>query len=119
MNIELIRGDTLPLKFQRKLVDNSVVTEKPDKMFFTVKTDYFNEEYLFQKRLDESIVYNEQDNYYYLTIEPEDTDNLSYGKYVFDIEIIKDGDVKTILKGKLKITQEVTFTSNEKVEIEV
>ena len=112
MNIELIRGDTLDLKFQRKLINNEVITSVPDEMYFTVKNNYNEEDYLIQKRLGESITYNEEDNYYYFTIEPEDTDGLEYSSYVYDIEIVKDGKVKTILKGKLKIKQEVTFASN-------
>ncbi len=118
MNIELIRGDTLDLKFQRKLSNNEVITEVPDKMYFTVKSSYYDEDYLFQKRLEDgSITFNSKDNYYYFTIEPEDTNDLNYSTYVYDIEIIKDGIVKTILKGKLKIKEEVTFALNESVEI--
>ncbi len=118
MNLELIRGDTLDLKFQRKLINNEVITEVPDKMYFTIKSSYYDEDYLIQKRLeDNSITFNSQDKYYYFTLEPSDTDNLNYGTYVYDIEIIKDGVVKTILKGKIKIKEEVTFASNEKVEI--
>lgn len=33
MNIEIIRGDTKKLKFQRKSTTNEVITEKPDKMY--------------------------------------------------------------------------------------
>ena len=112
MNIELIRGDTLDLKFQRKLINNEVITSVPDEMYFTVKNNYSEDDYLIQKRLGESITYNEEDHYYYFTIESVDTDNLGYNSYVYDIEIVKDGKVKTILKGKLKIKQEVTFAIN-------
>lgn len=113
MNIEIIRGDTKTLKFQRKSKAGELITEKPDKMFFTVKKGCYTKDYLFQKRLDTDISYNEDDNYYRFTIEPSDTDELDYGDYVFDIEIITGEVVKTIAKGTLKILEEVTFAENE------
>ena len=113
MNIEIIRGDTKKLKFQRKSTNSEVITEKPDKMFFTVKTGYYSKDYLFQKRLDTDIIYNEEDNYYYFTINSSDTDKLDYGDYVFDIEIIKNDIKKTIARGTLTVEKEVTFAENE------
>ena len=114
MNIEIIRGDTKTLKFQRRTTNNEVITEKPDKMFFTVKTGYYSKDYLFQKRLDTDIIYKEEDNYYYFTVNPEDTNELNYDDdYVFDIEIIKGDTVKTIAKGKFAVKEEVTFAENE------
>lgn len=113
MNIKVIRGDTKTLKFQRKTTNKEIITEKPDKIFFTVKTGHYSKDYLFQKRLDTDIIYNEQDNYYYFTIKPSDTDELDYDDYVFDIEIIKNDVKKTIAKGTLTIEEEVTFAENE------
>lgn len=113
MNIEIIRGDTKTLKFQRRTTNNEVITKKPDKLYFTVKTGYYTKDYLFQKRLDTNISYNEEDNYYRFTIEPSDTNELDYGDYVFDIEIITGEVVKTIAKGTFKILEEVTFAENE------
>lgn len=113
MDIEIIRGDTKTLKFQRRNKNGEVITEKPDKMFFTVKTGYYSKDYLFQKRLDDGISYNEDDNYYYFTIESSDTNELDYDDYVFDIEVINANTVKTIAKGTLKVEGEVTFAENE------
>ena len=113
MNIEIIRGDTKSLKFQRRTTNNEVIAEKPDKMFFTVKKGCYTKDYLFQKRLDTNISYDEDDNYYRFTIEPSDTDELDYDDYVFDIEIIKNDIKKTIAKGTFKVESEVTFAENE------
>ena len=112
--MNITRGDTTEIKFKRTTADGQVITEKPDKMFFTVKENYYLKDFLFQKRLeDNSITYDEETNYYMLTINPEDTNNLSYKDYVYDIEIIDGDKVKTIAKGRLKITEEVTFAENE------
>lgn len=113
MKIDVIRGDTKVLKIQRKNKDGEVITTKPDKMFFTVKKNYHIKDYLFQKRLDEDIIYDEDENFYYITINPSDTDDKSYGSYVFDIEIITDNIVKTIAIGTFNILKEVTFAENE------
>ena len=113
MIIKLIRGDTKKIKFQRKTKNKVVITEKPDKMYFTVKKSYYHKDVLFQKKLDEDIIYNEQDNYYYLTIESNDTDELDYDKYVFDIEIINNNEKKIIAIGELMLDKEVTFAKNE------
>ena len=114
MDIELIRGDTYQLKFQRKLTDDTVITQKPDEMYMTFKRNYNEIGYVLQKRLSRNeIIFNEDDNYYYVTIEPEDTNDLDYGSYVFDIETKVGKVVKTIVLGKLKIKKEVTFAENE------
>lgn len=111
--MEIIRGDTENFKFQRKNKSEEVIKTKPDFLFFTLKDSYYSKEYLFQKRLDKDIFYSEEDNYYRFTINPEDTDNLDYGSYVYDIEVITGDVVKTIAKGTLEIKEEVTFAENE------
>lgn len=113
VSIEMIRGDTKKIKFQRKRIDNTIIEEKTDKMYFTVKKSYYSKTFLFQKRLDKDIIYDEESKYYYMTIEPNDTNELDYNTYVFDIEIIKNGEVKTIARGNLIIDKEVTFAENE------
>lgn len=112
--LQIIRGDTKFYKFQRKRKhDGSVITELPDKMYFTIKYDYNIDDVILQKTLDNGIEYNEEESYYYITINPEDTNNLPYGKYVYDIEIIKNGIKQTISIGEILIANEVTFYENE------
>lgn len=112
--MEITRGDTFEFRFQRKNQNKEVITEKPDKMYFTVKENDRTEDYLFQKRLNNNTIsYDEVSYYYNITIDPEDTNNLSYGTYYYDIEVITNNKVKTIAKGQLSITSEITFESNE------
>lgn len=112
--LEIIRGDTLKLKFQRKTEKLEVIYEKVDEMYMTFKTSVYSDEILFQKSLkDGTITFDSVTGYYHTVIEPKDTENLSYHKdYVFDVEIKKDNIVKTILKGILNLTEEVTFACN-------
>lgn len=112
--MEMTRGDTFEFRFQRQTTDKQIITTKPDKMFFTVKNNTYLQKALIQKKLeDNTITFDEKTNYYHVTINPEDTNDLSYGDYSYDIEIIDKGKVKTIAKGILRITDEVTFASNE------
>ena len=83
MELEFIRGDTFPFKIIRKTEDQEIIKEKPDEMFFTVKKNYSEKEYKFQKRLSNgTIIYDEETNYYNIIINPEDTNDLDFGKYV-------------------------------------
>lgn len=102
------RGDTKGFEVE---ISNNGELVQVDKMYFTVKDNDHTEDVIFQKSLENGIVV--KDNKYYVVINPEDTDNLEYGRYVFDCEIIKDGVKKTIAKSILYITEETTFACNE------
>ena len=64
--MEIIRGNTKYFKFQRHYCGGAVITEPPDKMYFTVKYDSNIEEFLIQKTLDYGIQFDPDDNYYYI-----------------------------------------------------
>lgn len=112
--MDITRGDTFDIKFQRKNKNKEVIKEQPDKMYFTVKQDDNTVDTVFQKTLgDGSISFDSETYYYNLTIEPEDTNDLDYGTYYYDIEVIIGTKVKTIAKGTINITSEITFSVNE------
>ncbi len=107
--IELTRGDTQNFKFQRQTVNNEVINIKADEVTFTVKKNYYDSKIVLQKKLSEGNITFDDDFYYHFKITHNDTKELSYGKYVFDIEIRYDEEVKTPLKGLFFIKEEVTF----------
>ena len=113
--MEIIRGDTKYFKFQRKRKhDKEIIETLPEKLYFTIKYSNNAEDFVIQKTLENGIEYNKNDKYYYIKIKPDDTDNLSYGKYYYDIEVIKENEYKqTIAFGDLEITGEITFAKNE------
>ena len=113
--LEMTRGDTFRFKFQRKTENKEVIFEKVDKMYITIKRNQDTKKALIQKTLDNGITYDESTGYYHVTIEPKDTETLSYGNHYFDIEISKDNVVKTIVKGTINFTKEVTFGCNKEV----
>lgn len=112
--MEMTRGDNFDIRFQRRNDRKEIITTPADEVYFTVKKNYYDKNFVFQKKLNNgTITFNEEDYFYYMSVVPEDTNNLSYGDYVYDIEIIVESKVKTISKGSFKITEEVTFYTNE------
>lgn len=116
MKIEIIRGDTLKLKFIRKDSNGESITRQPEALYFSVKYNSNDEEIIIQKTL-EDMEFNSETGEYIFYIEPTDTNELNYGDYEYDLEV-KDtineiNYVKTIAKGILKIKEEITFASNE------
>lgn len=111
--IELTRGDTCCLKFARLNNRNEIIKEKADEVYFTVKPFIGAKKYDFQKRLSDNTITFTDDGYYHFTIESNDTDNLPIGDYYFDIEVKIGNYVKTISKGKLNLTYEITERGDE------
>ena len=101
-NISLTRGDTLIL---------NVVIEKNEEIYTPTSEDTIRFALNTHKRgREEPIIYKDIDpNTMKLVIEPEDTKDLEYGVYWYDIEITTgDGYVDTFIgPAKFKITEEV------------
>ena len=87
--MEITKGDNKSFQFKRKNEHGEVITTIPSEVYITFKNNSYNEKYLFQKRLSNgSVIYDEDNKTYTFEIIPEDTDNLDYGTYYFDIELI-------------------------------
>lgn len=107
-NFEVIRGDTLSFAF---LVEFDEAPQKLEKVDFTCKTNFDDDDALIHKELEKGINFSKQDGtklYYIVRIAPEDTKNLETGMYYYDLQIELNGDVFTILNGALKIESDVT-----------
>jgi hypothetical protein len=115
MDFTLIRGDTYNLTFSLSLANgNAYILSENDKCYFTVKKDLIQEDYVFQKRNGAGIEYNEEQGLYRIKIEQEDTCDLNFGTYQFDIKVkIGDEIVKTLLKGTFVLTNNATHRCNE------
>ncbi len=113
--IEMPRGDSRAFKFQRKYKDDNgniqPVKQKADEVFFTVKKSYRDQEFLLQKKLSDMSF--DTDYFYHFVIDPEDTNNINFGTYVYDIEVIQDGHKFTISSGNFVLSYECTWASNE------
>lgn len=109
--MKIIRGDTKCFKFQRTSNGEPIET-KAEKIYFSVKNTSKNNDVIFQKTIEDMTF--DENFFYHFIIYPEDTNNLQYGDYVYDIEVkIGSNYVKTISRGPFIIDYEVTFAGNE------
>lgn len=96
--IYLSRGNTGKIEFQRLDPEGNPILVQASEIYFTVKKDFRDTFFLLQKTLDD-MTFDSQ-GIYRFTIEPECTENLDFGNYVYDIKVIaSDGvsnDVETI-----------------------
>ena len=113
LQISMPRGDMRAERFTLKLHDSPYLDL--DEIYFTVKKTVNNKTPLFQKRLSNGTIEVDGDSFRFIIL-PEDTDNLEYGHYVFDIELVKEGSIKQTFVGSLDLTSEVTFAENEAEE---
>lgn len=103
LDLEMTRGDTKAFG-----VNISGLTDQDlDTAYLSCRETPDSEEYVFQKSLGDGISKVETGKYR-ARIAPEDTAELDTGTYYYDLEIGVNGDIFTILKGKLKITYDVT-----------
>ena len=109
----ITRGDTHSYKFQRLDGEGQPIEERAPSVYFTVKDSNNEEEIIFQKTI-EDMRYDEE-FFYHFTIYPEDTNDMYYGSYDYDIEVkYTDGNyVRTIAKGKFIVEEETTWKANE------
>ena len=100
--IFLTRGDTFKAQLTINYPDGSVYTPKEgDSIRFALKENIEDEECLILRDIPIDTML--------LILYPEDTKELEFGNYVYDIQLTKaNGDVDTfITASKLKLTAEV------------
>lgn len=100
-NIKMVKGDTESFGFELEGVENL------DAAYFSCKRNSQDENYLFQKSLNNGIT-KRAENQYVVRITPDNTALLEPGQYWYDLEISKNGDVFTIFRGVLDLLPEIT-----------
>ena len=112
MDISFTRGDTQFLQFQIKDANGDLIElTDGDVVYFTVKQNANSKKIMFQKKYPDDIGYS--DGYFYFVINSQDTSNLAYGQYQYDIELKSGEYVKTLGMGTIELTEEITFRSDE------
>lgn len=112
MDLEFTRGDTQFLKFKLKDGEGNLIElTESDNLYFTVKQNDSSSKVLIQKKYPNDIKY--EDGYFSFVLNSEDTSNLAYGTYQYDIEL-KSGDyIKTLGFGTITLTGEITHRRDE------
>lgn len=78
------------LKAQRLDLDDEPIIEPSAQVYFVIKNMWRDTSYYVKKTLGDGITFD-SDGWYHITIEPEDTENMPYGKYVWDFTVVEDG----------------------------
>ena len=116
IHIYLPRGDIRDIPFEVYTVvddEDVIYTDDFDEIYFTVKKRFTDEEYVFPKRLTNGSITKDIDSIYHISIEPEDTNDITFGDYVFDIEVVTGNVIKQTTTGSITIGYESTYASNE------
>lgn len=102
--IKLTRGDTarFSIVILNEISDSAYSISDNDQLTLTVKKKVKDEDVLMQKTITGSTLFH---------IKPEDTSSLSFGKYVYDVQLTtSDGDVYTIVgPTTFELLAEVTY----------
>ena len=80
--LSLNRGTYVGYKAQRLQMDGTPITTKADNVFFVVKRQWNDKNALIIKTIDDMTF--DAEGFYHFSINPEDTENLPYGTYVWD-----------------------------------
>lgn len=106
--ITMTRGDTLRVKVNMMMDDREYTPGEYDEIRFAAKrnkynsdkTDYYDDEPLIMVTIPNDTLI--------LQLDPEDTKDLWFGTFVYDIQLtMEDGTVDTFISGKLVLTEEV------------
>ena len=109
--LKITRGDTSKFKFRRLDSDGEPIMVVAEQIYFSVKRGYSSTDTVIQKTIEDMTF--DVDGYYHFTIDSTDTDGLSFGEYVFDIEVVIEQYKQTISKGPFILDKEVTCVNNE------
>ena len=106
-NISMTRGDSEAIKVTVKdTLGNIVPLVTGDTIYFTVRDHMMS-----TTKIIEKIITEFDDGQALITIDPQDTNDLRFASYVYDIQLTKEnGNVKTIITpSNFTITGEVTY----------
>ena len=103
--IEIIKGDTLPIKTSLKNGEGQAIDIEDIKTIYCTFKKYGYGEPIFQKTL-EDMEYT--DGVLHIVFESEDTQNLNAGDYVFDIEVTLISGYRKTRVFEIRLLEEVT-----------
>lgn len=108
-DIRNVRGDT----FSHSIIVQGLEQDL-EGVYFTCR-DSLNDDsnVLFQKSLNNGITYlyydeEKDERTYVVRVAPSDTNDIQAGTYFYDEQVIVNGDVVTIMKGRFIIEQDAT-----------
>lgn len=107
------RGD---IDYERFLIndpDGTTTTTDFDDIYFTVKKTFNDKNYYFQKSLRNGTIEKLGSGDYQIKIERVDTQNMPFGRYVFDIQLSYRDLLTETFTGDFDLLPEATYPMNE------
>lgn len=89
--LSLNRGTTFKLRGRRIDAEGNPILTTPEELYFIVKKRWTDKTALITKTLEDMEF--DEEGYYHFTILPEETENLDYGKYVWDFTPVDDNNI--------------------------
>lgn len=108
VDINMTRGSTLAFSFELTGLGQSL-----DAAYLSCKADLGDSAYVFQKTLGDGIEASGTAGAYDVRIAPEDTADLTPGRYFYDLVVEANNDVKPLMQGALYLVQGVTEPAEE------
>lgn len=108
-DISMVKGDTMTFGFQIQ----GLKGQRPDEIHFTCMQDLEDENYIFERTLNNGVSFRDYDSdtdtlTYGVRVPPEATEDLQDGLYYYDLQLDINGDVLTLMKGRLTIEWQST-----------
>ena len=107
--INMIKGDSMAFNFQVQGLSGAT----PASIYFTCREKPESESYYFLRSLGNGINLISYDtetdtNTYSVRVRPDETEELSAGRYYYDLQLNVNNDILTLMKGRLNIDWDVT-----------
>lgn len=107
-DIAMVRGDTMSFAFQLKGLEG----QRPEDVVFCCKENLEDTNCLFKVSLSDTIDLRDYDSEsdtltYTVRIPPYKTSNIPLGRFFYDLGVIVNGDVITLMIGRISVEYEV------------
>ncbi len=83
--------------FSRISATGNPIVTRPQELFFSVKSSFEDEDYLFQKKMTTGDITTLGNGEWQISIIPRDTENITPGKYVCDVKVIDENGLQFIV----------------------
>ena len=107
------RGDIKYIHFIVNDPYGEIIDYDMTEIYFSVKKTFKDRFVCFQKKLSNNGIKRLDFGDYMIKIEPQDTRNMVYGNYVFDIQLRYKDLLKESFAGTFILKPEATFEENE------
>lgn len=97
----VVRGKNAWFKFRRKDNNGDPIVGPAREAYFIVKYSHESREYIFRKSINDMEL--DAEGWYHCRIETEDTENLDFRDYAYDIEVFEDDYTLTISSGTFTV----------------